>query len=414
MSIKVDVGTPSSGFEEWTTAEVRFHGFANLPAGLNEDTCSPEFSCLGHKWEVHILPGGDDDSDDGMVAVWFVSVSDEAIKVQWCCSVRDAAGKEVVYHGPASIEDDVFNGWMENNFCSRSALLDALIEGTLIIEVRMKLIGPSKLSSFIPANPLWKSIVSKFNDEESADVVFEVGMEVKMGKKQLVCPAGKKAKTTTSFYAHRFILQDGASTLAEMIGEPSEGTVAPIAISDVKPDIFRHMLYYLYGGKLTGDDLKANAKDIINACDKYGVVGLKLEAEVSYVKSTAITVENMMDNLLYADSKNLALLKEAVMDYVVANREGIIGKVSFSNVPGDMMTDLLTAVARRESGDDDNNGNINYNKMRVGTLRKMLHEKGLDVDGSREAMIALLKENSEESDDEVDRDEERTMLELLI
>ena len=32
--------------------------------------------------------------------------------------------------------------------------------------------------------------------------------------------------------------------------------------------------------------------------------------------------------------------------------------------------------------------------MRVGTLRKMLDEKGLHVDGSREAMIALLKENA--------------------
>jgi len=30
----------------------------------------------------------------------------------------------------------------------------------------------------------------------------------------------------------------------------------------------------------------------------------------------------------------------------------------------------------------------------VGMLRKMLDEKGLDVDGSRESMIALLKENN--------------------
>ena len=35
--------------------------------------------------------------------------------------------------------------------------------------------------------------------------------------------------------------------------------------------------------------------------------------------------------------------------------------------------------------------------MRVCTLRKMLHDKRLDVDGSREAMIALLKENSKDS-----------------
>ena len=60
-----------------------------------------------------------------------------------------------------------------------------------------------------------------------------------------------------------------------------------------------------------------------------------------------------------------------------------------------MMTDLLTAMSRGEQREDDTSGNaiINYNKMRVGTLRKMLHGKGLDVDGSREAMIALLKGN---------------------
>ena len=153
------------------------------------------------------------------------------------------------------------------------------------------------------------------------------------------------------------------------------------------------MLYYAYGGKLSDEDLKNNAKDIINACDKYGVVHLKLEAETAYVKSTTITIDNMMDNLLYADSKNLALLKEAVMDYIVANKDDIIGKVSFDNLPSSMMTDLLTAVSRGEQNESNNGDKINYNKMRVGTLRKMLDEKGLDVDGSRESMIALLKEN---------------------
>jgi len=32
--------------------------------------------------------------------------------------------------------------------------------------------------------------------------------------------------------------------------------------------------------------------------------------------------------------------------------------------------------------------------MRVSDLRRALDKKGLDVDGSRETMIALLKENS--------------------
>jgi len=39
--------------------------------------------------------------------------------------------------------------------------------------------------------------------------------------------------------------------------------------------------------------------------------------------------------------------------------------------------------------------------MRVSELRKRAHEKGLDVDGSREMLIAaLIDESGEESDEE--------------
>ena len=82
------------------------------------------------------------------------------------------------------------------------------------------------------------------------------------------------------------------------------------------------------------------------------------------------------------------------MDFIVENGDDIIGKVSFDDVPGSMMTDLLTAVTRGKKTDDVSIDPNNYNKLRVSTLREMLHEKGLDVDGSREAMVALLQENS--------------------
>lgn len=174
------------------------------------------------------------------------------------------------------------------------------------------------------------------------------------------------------------------------------GGITTVSITDVSPVIFKHMLYYSYGGKLSADILKDSAKDIINACDKYGLIQLKLEAEATYVESTEFTVENMMDNLLYADSMNLALLKEAVTDYIVQEKHSIIGKVSLNTFPGHLVNDILAAVARGEETVDNIRGDkesVKYAKMRVGTLRKMLDEKGLDVDGSREAMIALLKEH---------------------
>ena len=396
MSIEVDVGTPPEGYKEWTTALVRFHGFANLTTTSGEVVLSPEFSCFGLQWRLELYPGGRDNSDEGYVSIALVNKSNTSIKVKWGCSLRDANGKELVHHAPQTSEfaaqgsqAPLHSGWCNGNFARRSTIMSSLVNGSLVIDVRTKSTAADKsITQFIPSNPINKNVLELFMDEETADVVFEVD--------NVCCQSeghtNKKTKSTSTFYVHRNILKKCAPTLYEMCGVVDRGEITTVSITDVSPEIFKHMIYYTYGGKLSKEDLEDNAKDIIDACDKYGVVHLKLEAEAAYVESTTITINNMMDNLLFADSKNLALLKEAVMDYIVANKGDIIGKVSFDNVPGGTVTDVLTAVARgEESGEGDS---TDYNRMRVGTLRKMLDEKGLDVDGSREAMIALLKEDS--------------------
>ena len=90
------------------------------------------------------------------------------------------------------------------------------------------------------------------------------------------------------------------------------------------------------------------------------------------------------------------------MDFILANGDDVMDKVSFRNVPGDIVKDLLAAVARgkAKSSSSRDTAADNYNNMRVATLRKMLDEKGLEVDGSRESMIALLKENTDQGNDD--------------
>jgi len=392
---RVDVGTPSVSLSGWTTTEVCFHSIAALPTTKSNENVviSPEFSCFGHQWAIGLYPGGTSNSRHGNVGIRLSNHSSTSIKIQWNYSVRNANGREVLHGKLTTDEFGAYGGGDSNaryisNFAQRPTLMAILDDGSFVIEVRMKstTVYNKTTTQFIPTNPIYKNVLQKFMDEETADVVFEVDNGSRLSEEH----TNKKTKTTTTFYTHRFILQDISTMLAELC--KSDEGITTVSITDVTPKIFKHMIYYAYGGKLSEDDLKTNAKDIINACDKYGVVHLKLEAEAVYVKSTEITMKNMMDNLLYADSKNLALLKEAVMDYILANKDGIVGKVSFDNFPGHLVADLLTAVSRGEQ-----NGTIaditNYNKMRVGALRKMLDQKGLDVDGSRESMIALLKEH---------------------
>mmetsp|Transcript_23964 Transcript_23964/g.45774 ORF Transcript_23964/g.45774 Transcript_23964/m.45774 type:complete len:247 (-) Transcript_23964:85-825(-) len=246
-------------------------------------------------------------------------------------------------------------------------------------------------------------MLASFMDEESADVVFEVEEEEEREGN------GYGKPRTTIFHAHRLILQKCGAQLAELCsgnGGPTTATTTSssqtptrVSIGDVRPVIFRHMLHYIYGTEVPPDDLKANAREIIDAADKYGIANLKLEAEACLVRSTEIDVANAMDHLLYADAKNCALLKEAVVDFIVENKLEVLERVSLRDAPGGLLADVLAAVARGDRRSKDTSGGNDEDEqllstMAISDLRRSMYEKGLDVDGSREALIASLKENS--------------------
>ncbi|KAL7434816.1 hypothetical protein ACHAXM_004347 [Skeletonema potamos] len=59
------------------------------------------------------------------------------------------------------------------------------------------------------------------------------------------------------------------------------------------------------------------------------------------------------------------------------------------------MKDLLVAVGICKRGGQGTERERDLDVMRVDEQRRKLHEKGLDVDGSREAMIDALNVNAE-------------------
>jgi hypothetical protein len=145
-------------------------------------------------------------------------------------------------------------------------------------------------------------------DEKSADVVFEVEEENDM------------ASPPRKFYAHSLILKNASHLFADLCKSPP----CTIPISDVSPGIFSCMLHSVYGCDSSdiGQGFKSecgpnkNMTDVIKAANKYGLTNLKLRAEVFHVSllSGMIDLDNFMDQLQFANSKNLYLLQEAVMD----------------------------------------------------------------------------------------------------
>ena len=94
--------------------------------------------------------------------------------------------------------------------------MSSLVDGTLVIEVHMKLATPTKSvpPPFIPENPsACKMIQGLFMNDKSANIVFEVGGN--KGKDN----ATKVAKTApVLFKAHRVIVENCSSIFAHLCG----------------------------------------------------------------------------------------------------------------------------------------------------------------------------------------------------
>ena len=331
---------------ERTTKIICFHKFARLWKKRGASAQSPEFEGLGNQWCLSLREYS---HSKGSVSICLANMSNKAIKIVHGVSIIDGDGKQVTYKGTETPHcfgnfGSVFPALRWLDYAKCSTLMNSLVDGALIVKVNMKMVSPS---TFILPNPSACEVIQGlFLSTKSADIVFEVGIE-----EQPKDNAMKTAKTATvTFPAHRCIVENCSTTLAELLESNGNGTT-PIPIDNLSPDIFRLLLSYIYGMKISNDDMKSHAREIINAADRFGVVNLKLEAEASIVEDTIFTLENVKELLLFAESKNCALLKEAAMDYIVENKADAIEELSFTDIPGTLLNDVLVAFIRSEKED---------------------------------------------------------------
>jgi hypothetical protein len=411
QAIHVDVFNSSDTFKLWQTVNVVFHAFGKMLSTLlaqdvKTKIVSPKFTCIGAEWCLWVYLS---DPKSKFVSIALRSASDTPIKAEVGFSIRNAAGKEVHNIDPQSEEflgsPKVFlipeflehaealmyivDGALE--FLEHAEALMYIVDGALTIEVRMKSWTSCRPKDvFVPQHKVNSRILQLFNDEDSADTTITLKDCASSGGEGREETSNKKAKVERTYYVHSLILKQMAPQLAEMCGNPKNEKKAPIVFSNQHPFVFEMLLQYIYGGEVSYECMKPLLKDFINTANRYGVVGLKLQAEALYVQCTPITLENMMEQLEYAESMQLALLKETVVDFVVANNRRVLEEGVFLGALGSLVRDILAALSRMlEPPSFDDRDNVTT--MRVSELRGECERNGLPFDGSRDSMIKDLK-----------------------
>ncbi len=367
----VDVEAPY-----WVTTTVRFHGFDVLPT--SESKISPQFLCLGYKWALELT-----NEDTFYVPYCRDHVSRRTVRLV----LRDrkhATSVKVHYqffievvsaHQFRGLSDDCCPSY---TFKTSSASCHDK-NGTLSIQIRLatdKYHPHPHPQTFIPSNPsACKLIQDSFMAEDSADVVIEVA-ENEEGN----------MSPTTKFYAHYFILKRASPLLAELC-KLSNDSPSRVQLAYESPDNFKDMLLYIYGFQIPAfGNNPERTKKIIEIANKYGVTNLKIEAEVSYVSSLSLSLGNIAELLFFAESMNCALLKELALEFIVNNAVDVAEKKLLIDAPASLFNDILLATALK------NKTGEGIDTMSVNELRRLSHQKELDIDGTREMLIAGLQQ----------------------
>jgi hypothetical protein len=296
------VGDPPPGFSlSEDRAVIDFCNFRNLPD--NEWVISPKFTCARREWKLHLNPC----DEDGYAQYHLQAAFEDKITVDFDLDLRD--------YGMTSFKSEEFPKICEHGAGGRIrkkklSLLPRF--SPLTIYVRIRPHSDFWIHHAVKPIPTLSEYISKlFNDEESADVAFKVKNEM--------------------FYAHQHILKLRAVDLASDFCDSCDKT-NPLPIDDVDPKIFCIMLKHSYGMDISTSVWNSHTKEILDASGKYGFSALKGHAETWYITKMQLTVNNAIDELLFADGNNLPKLKKRTMDYIIENGEAILASETFARL----------------------------------------------------------------------------------
>ena len=421
----------------------KIHDFAQSSEKRGEYRITPVLQAHGYNWKLQVYPRGDNRSKETSEYIscflhYFPSPNDKeapVAKVEYRCGAHKTETqicKFVVQKGNTS------TSWGLENFLARNRVLHNYLDedGALTIHIDVRIAVDPKIVWY--PSPMRREptlIQLYYSSEETADVTFRLtgSSNDSGGDDDDALPS-----TAVSCYrAHKMILALRAKILYELhceessaLEDDSDSDCKVVDLPGIDWDLFEAMLEHIYTVKQPTIENEATAKKLLLAADRFCLTDLKLYVE-SVLVDRFVTAENAASLLLLADSHSCALLKEASMDLYVSDPASVIRSPEWAMVEESEKTisELLVHVHtscrncfyednrknKETTYNNDNNNNINnndddqgddssgsekdsddeINRLDIFSLREQLCEEGLDVDGSRETLVARLRDSQE-------------------
>ena len=249
-------------------------------------------------------------------------------------------------------------------------LTDCDTDGTLTVTVRLQVLDDTRIK-WKPVKSFATKMERLFKSKQESDATFVL--------------------RDHRFDFHRWIFHLLPGTFLADLVQQASPDCNEFPITDTDPDLFEMLLYFLYTEELPPHfEEKDHAIELCKLADRFGCIDLKLLVESRIVDSELLLFEETaMEMALFADSFNCALLREAAVKLIVANLSHLPSHKGWDEFKESKS--LLSEVVRTQAVFQPHTSGNPLEYLSVGELRNLASEKGLEIDGSREQLINLLK-----------------------
>ncbi|KAJ3677170.1 hypothetical protein LUZ60_002894 [Juncus effusus] len=266
------------------------------------------FDLAGHSWAINFYPNHTSyDSKDQYTSFFGTLLTETSTPLSVECKfcLLDQSGRSSAIHKGTQMVKEKGNNFGFFNFMKRSQFewSEYLKDDYFILQCVLRVIKPSykdvsKKLVVVPSPDLPQHFAKLLESQEGADITFELNEE--------------------TIVAHKYVLAARSPVFkAQFFGAMMKTESNHVKIEDVKPEVFRLMLHFIYTDMLPAQEAEISsemAQHLLVVADRYGLERLKLIS--AEILCENLSVENSATTLVLAEQHNCQQLKEVCIDFV--------------------------------------------------------------------------------------------------
>ena len=366
------------------TSEVLQYTFEDFDEGGEKTRSEEQKDCNRNSWTLSVSPSSKGGSTNTKICL----KRETFYGKQWPCKVqfriRNAVGAIHYETSPVHFTFSRYALSLEHdNVIGRDTLVSSegvICDGSLLVDVEIQ----------YGLRPQRQVLVSQFHKKSKNDAnllrLLDSGDDADINLKF----------EGTVIPAHRLILKMNAPFLYSLCESKEKGTT-DVTLSHLTLQVCRILLRYIYGAELPSKKtvMAANeGKDIIDAAHMYKVIGVKIAVEEMIVGALVIDATNVVDWILYADTKKCPLIMEYCLQYYILREPDLVqaGSTRALDASPHLLHEIISLMRKM-----DDRVETDENVLSVAELRHQLEEKGLELDGSRAMLVKSLQTSNKRS-----------------